>query len=96
MPYDPAASLPKVAKRNLGWLLDSLANVRISDAERASLIHLAAGQDASTIRNLAAILARARNARSGEQDLEASAELPPVALSASIGSVMARHGLAAQ
>ena len=55
MPYDPAASLPKVAKRNLGWLLDSLANTHISDAERATLIHLAAGQDASTIRNLAAV-----------------------------------------
>ncbi len=93
VPYDPAASLPKVAKRNLGWLLDSLAGVHISDAERATLIHLAAGCDSTSIRNLAAILARARNARSGAEAIEASAELPPVALSSTIGSVIARHGL---
>jgi hypothetical protein len=63
MPYDHAASLPSLAKRNLNLLLAALQGIQLSDAERATLIHLAAGQDAESIRRLTAIMARARSAR---------------------------------
>jgi hypothetical protein len=63
MPYDTAASLPSLAKRNLNLLLAALPGIQLSVGERATLIHLAAGQDAESIRRLTAIMARARSAR---------------------------------
>lgn len=71
MPYDHAASLPSLAKRNLNLLLAALQGIQLSDAERATLIHLAAGQDAESIRRLTAIMARARSARSLFEQLNA-------------------------
>ncbi|HEX4100504.1 MAG TPA: hypothetical protein VHY21_08175 [Pseudonocardiaceae bacterium] len=62
MPFDPA-TVPPLARQRLKLLETALTGIHLSDAERATLAHLAAGQDVETIRNLAAVMARARQAR---------------------------------
>ncbi len=54
-------SLPHGQAARLAVLLDALDGVVISDAERASLAWLA-GFEASTVKNVAAVITRARQA----------------------------------
>jgi hypothetical protein len=54
--------LPLAVQRNLSWLEEACSGVHRSQAEQASLVWLA-GQELPTVRNIAALLARARNAR---------------------------------
>ncbi|MGB7794850.1 MAG: hypothetical protein WBL53_01080 [Pseudonocardiaceae bacterium] len=62
MPFDPH-TVPPLARQAMTLPEDTLTGIHLSSAERATLAHLATGQDASTIRNLAAVMARARTAR---------------------------------
>jgi hypothetical protein len=61
MPFDPA-TVPPLARQAMKMLETALTGIHLSNAERASLAHLVTGQDVDTIRNLAAVMARARNA----------------------------------
>lgn len=60
---DPADHLPTWQLRRLVQLIDALGDPPLSLPERASLIVLA-GQDKTTVDNLAAVLRRAREVRS--------------------------------
>ena len=75
----PGAQFRAIQRRQLGILLTALAGVHISEVERASLEWLA-GWEASTVRNIAAVIARARSARPASFD-----ELPGAPASAAYG-----------
>lgn len=75
----PGVRFGATQRRQLGMLLTALAGVHLSPAERASLEWLA-GWDTSTVRNIAAVIARARSARPASFD-----ELPGAPLSAAYG-----------
>jgi hypothetical protein len=62
MPYDPA-TLPALHLRNYRLLFATLPGIQLSDAERASLRWLAGQELNPTVKNLTAVMARARSAR---------------------------------
>jgi hypothetical protein len=74
------ASVTSLAKRNLNLLLAALPGIQLSVGERATLVHLAAGQDAESIRRLTAIMARARSARPLGFAEPSAAEMRPLGI----------------
>jgi hypothetical protein len=86
MPYDAQTPLP--GYRGNYELLIAAAGVHLSLAERASLRALA-GSDQIVVRHLAAILARARNARPVVEMMHA---VPSAPLPQWVADVMDRYG----
>jgi hypothetical protein len=71
MPFD-SATMPPLARQRMKRLEAALVGIHISPQERATLVHLATGQEVATIRRLAAVIARARAARLPTDSLTAS------------------------